>query len=123
MKPSKAVLLIGHGSRRAGFQVAMEKVARCIERRRRYGAVICAYLEIASPSIPEAFMSLAASGCGEVRVLPYFLQLGRHVQEDLPKIVSAARRKHRRMKITLCPYLGYHDKIASVAEERLRETG
>jgi sirohydrochlorin cobaltochelatase len=123
VKPSKAVLLVGHGSRRAGFQAAMEQVARRLERRRRYGKVICAYLEIAPPSISEAFVVLAASGCREVRVLPYFLQLGKHVQEDLPKIVSAARRKHRRMKITLCPYFGYHDKIASVAEERLRETG
>lgn len=100
----------------------MEKVARRLQRRRRYGAVVCAYLEIAPPTIPDALANLAASGCAEVRVLPYFLQLGRHVQEDLPKIVAAARRKHRRMKITLCPYLGYHDKIASVAEERLRET-
>ncbi len=122
MKPSKAVVLVGHGSRRAGFQKAMEKVALRIQRRRRYGTVVCAYFEIASPSVPEALLSLAASGCRHVRVLPYFLQLGRHVQEDLPKIVAAARRKHRRMKITLCPYLGYHDKIASVAEERLRET-
>jgi sirohydrochlorin ferrochelatase len=121
VKTSKAVLLVGHGSRRRGFQAAMEKVARRLERR-GHDAVVCAYLEIAPPSIPEALARLAESGCREARVLPYFLQLGRHVQEDLPKIVTAARRKHRRMKITLCPYLGYHDKIASVVEERLRET-
>lgn len=121
MKSSSAALLIGHGSRRPGFEAAMEKVARRLARRRRYGAVRCAYLEIASPSVPEALARLAAEGFKETRVLPYFLQLGRHVREDLPHLVSQAGRRHRGMRITLCPYLGYHDKIASVAEERLRE--
>jgi len=55
-------------------------------------------------------------------VLPYFLLMGVHIKEDIPKIVRLLRRKYRaKIKIILCPYLGYHEKIVSVVSQRLGE--
>lgn len=117
-----AALLIGHGSKLKGFGSAMEAVARRLRKDARFDAVACAYLEIAPPSVPDAIDALAAEGFSEIRVLPYFLQLGRHVQEDLPAIVGWAREKHAPgVKVVLCPYLGYDDGIADVVRRRLEE--
>ena len=56
-----------------------------------------------------------------VRVLPYFLLTGNHVKKDIPRIVREARRFHRgRARVVLCPYLGYDERIAAVAADRLR---
>ena len=118
----KALIIVGHGSRLRGFQAAMEKVARNFRADKSFGLVLCAYLEITPPSIPDAIDLCLKKGAREIFVLPYFLLTGRHVTEDIPKIVSAARKKHgRKVRIKLCSYLGYHEKIVEVARERIHQ--
>ena len=100
----------------------MKKVAEALIKERRFGEVICAYLEITKPSIPEAIDGAVKGGASEIRVLPYFLLTGKHVTRHIPQIVARARRKHKnRVKILLCPYLGYHEKIVSVVKQRIWE--
>ena len=117
-KPS--VLLVGHGSKAAGFDAAMQKVAKSLRREKVYREVLCAFLEVSPPSIPDAIEALVQKGACEVRVLPYFVLSGKHVTRDIPRIVSEAARKHRgRARVALCPYLGYHPDIVSVVKQRL----
>jgi len=118
--PKRAAVIVGHGSKMKGFQRAMEKVARQLRRRSAFDFVSCAYLEITPPSIERAIDSLARRGATTILVLPYFLLMGVHTQEDIPKIIRSIRGKYRgKAKIILCPYLGYHEKIVSVVSERL----
>lgn len=107
-------MLVGHGSKAAGFDRAMKRVAR------ELGAS-CAYLEINEPSIGDAIDRAVKNGAKKVRVLPYFLLTGRHVTEHIPAIVREAQARHRRKaSIRLCPYLGYDARIVGVAKDRLR---
>ena len=100
----------------------MERVARQLRSRRAFDFVSCAYLEITPPSIERAIGSLVRRGATTLLVLPYFLLMGVHIKEDIPKIVRSLRRKYRgKAKIILCPYLGYHEKIVSVVSQRLGE--
>ena len=113
------MVLVGHGSKAKGFDRAMKRVALRL-RGQDCGEVRCAYLEINRPSISEAIEKAARSGAREIRVLPYFVLAGKHVVRDIPKIVSEARRKHgRKIKIKLCPYLGYDERIVGVARDRI----
>ncbi len=118
----KAAIIVGHGSKMRGFQAAMEKVALNLRNRGAFDFVSCAYLEITPPSIERAIDSLARRGATKIFVLPYFLLMGVHIREDIPKIVKSVRRKYRsQVEIILCPYLGYHERIVSVVSQRLRE--
>ena len=47
-------------------------------------------MEIATPSIPDGIKALLDQGVDEIVCHPYFLSPGRHVTEDIPKIVSQA---------------------------------
>lgn len=117
---SLAVLLVGHGSKAPGFDGAMQKVARQLRREKLYREVTCAFLEVSTPSIPDAIENLVQKGAREVRVLPYFVLSGKHVTRDIPKIVAEAAQNHRgRARVVLCPYLGYHPDIVSVVKQRL----
>ena len=121
-RPKKAALLVGHGSKAPGFQAAMEKTARRLRADKHFTGVALAYLDITPPSIPEAIDRLAARGIKEILVLPYFLQLGRHVREHVPAIVARAAESYRgKVRIVLCPYLGYDERIVSVVKKRLGE--
>lgn len=120
MKSSKpSVLLVGHGSRQAGFQAAMEKVASQLKKDRRFGGVLCAYLEIAKPSIGEAIDICAQKNPKQIRILPYFVLTGRHVKSHIPELVAAARKKYKNISIILCPYLGYDERIVQLAKKRI----
>ena len=117
----KALVIVGHGSREKGFQAAMDRVAREVKARGEFAIVLCAYLKAMRPALAEAIESCAAKGAAEVRVLPYFLSTGRHVTADIPRLVAEARERHRgKLKIRLCPYLGFHQRIVSVVLERAR---
>jgi sirohydrochlorin ferrochelatase len=119
-----AVLIVGHGSRLKGFKKAIEKVASSLRRDGLFFLVQCAYLEVTPPSIPDAIDACVRKGAREVRILPYFLLMGNHVKTDIPEIALKAGRKYRgKAKITLCPYLGFHEKIVAVVKERLKEVG
>ena len=116
----RAVILIGHGSKMKGFQSSMARVARELRQDKRFGRVVCAYLEITPPSISSAIDDCAARGADEISLLPYFVLSGMHVRKDIPRIIAQARRRHaRKVKIKLCPSLGYHKKIVDVVKERL----
>lgn len=116
----KAVVIVGHGSKLKGFQAAMVKVAQKLRQEKKFHWVWCAYLEITPPSIPAAIQTLVKKGATEIRVLPYFLLLGRHIREDMPRIVKEARKKYgSRVKIKLCPYLGYDPKLVSLVKQRI----
>lgn len=122
MKPKRALLIIGHGSKQKGFQAAMEKVAKKLRQEKEFNWVDCAYLEVTPPLIPQAIDLCAQKGAKEISVLPYFLLTGLHVTVDIPEIVASARKKYRgRVKIKLCPYLGYDEKIVEVVRQRIHE--
>lgn len=98
----------------------MKRVARSL-RKGPYSSVSCAFLEISLPSIPDAVAQAVSEGSREVRILPYFVLSGRHIREDIPRIVSAEKKRWaKKAKIVLCPYLGYDERIAQVVKDRLR---
>ena len=114
-----AVVLVGHGSKAARFDGAMKRVALRL-RRGPYRSVRCAYLEITSPSIPDAVRDAVEKGALEVRILPYFVLSGRHIREDIPRIVSLEKNRWKgRAKIVLCPYLGFDERLVGVVRDRL----
>ena len=47
-------------------------------------------MEIATPSIPDGIKALVDLGVDEIICHPYFLSPGRHVTEDIPRIVNQA---------------------------------
>lgn len=106
MKPS--LLIVAHGSRRSESN---DEVRTLTQRVRsisdnRFTAVTCAFLELASPSIPEGLEQLIHDGASHITVLPYFLAAGRHVVEDIPAEVASIQQTHPAIAIEIAPYLG-----------------
>jgi sirohydrochlorin ferrochelatase len=104
----KSLILIAHGSRR---QQSNDEVRDLTEALRRQAGealdrVECAFLELAEPAIPEAIDAAAAAGSDIIYVLPYFLNSGRHVAEDIPGIVGEKRRQYPDIELIQTPILG-----------------
>lgn len=109
----RCLLIAAHGSRRE--QSNQEVRALAAQLRSQLGVEIdrieCCFLELAEPDIPTALDQAAAAGADTVILLPYFLSAGRHVAEDIPAIVAAARDRHPALDIQLTPYLGQAQEL------------
>jgi sirohydrochlorin ferrochelatase len=103
-----ALLLVAHGSRR---QQSNDEVTALAEKLRQschqdYRIVHSGFLELATPSIPEGIENCIRDGATRVTILPYFLNSGTHVVNDVPGIAETARAQHPDIEIVVAPHLG-----------------
>ncbi|MET0542678.1 MAG: CbiX/SirB N-terminal domain-containing protein [Variovorax sp.] len=122
MKPVKrGIVLFAHGSRDARWREPVEAVARRISEREPDVLVRCAYLELVEPDLPAAVAQLVSLGATHVRVVPMFLGIGKHLREDLPKLMAQSAATHAGIAITLQKAIGEEpaviDLLARIACE------
>jgi sirohydrochlorin ferrochelatase len=103
-----ALLVVAHGSRR---QQSNDEVSAITDKLRTschgdYAIVHSGFLELASPSIPDGIEQCINDGATRITVLPYFLNSGRHVVEDVPELVNTASQQHPGVDIVIAPHLG-----------------
>jgi sirohydrochlorin cobaltochelatase len=108
---TQAIILFGHGSRDPLWRLPMETVATRVRALKPGVAVRCAYLELDSPSLPEAAAELIAAGARQVTVLPMFLGTGRHAREDLPVLLDQLRAAHPRVSIDVKQAVGENSQV------------
>lgn len=82
------VVLVDHGSRKASANEALQDFASLFKRYTNYDIVEVAHMELAEPTIKDAIQSCYSQECSHIVVAPYFLSPGRHVVEDIPRLVS-----------------------------------
>jgi hypothetical protein len=93
-KKMLGILLMDHGSRNEASNLRLHELAQLYQRSATIPAttliVKAAHMEIATPSIQDGIEALLQAGVDEIICHPYFLSPGRHVKEDIPRIVAAA---------------------------------
>lgn len=108
---ARAVLLFGHGSRDPAWREAMDAVAGRIARESPGTRVACAFLELQLPDLAGAVEELAAAGARSITVLPMFLGVGKHVREDLPRLLAEAQQRHGGIEIDVLPSVGEQPQV------------
>lgn len=114
--PRRGLMLVDHGSRRPDANAMLETVAARLAHRARdrFVCVRAAHMELAAPSISDAFDACVAAGARQVTVALFFLSPGRHVVEDVPALVRAAAARHPGVTWAITPPLGATDALDEV---------
>lgn len=115
----RAVLLVGHGSKLAHSSDSLFQVRDALREKEPDTIVHAAFLEICTPDIPGGIELCLEEGADEIVVVPYFVQAGRHVVEDIPRIVASLQEKHPTKSIRLASYLGFDERLVDVVRERI----
>jgi sirohydrochlorin ferrochelatase len=118
----KAVILIGHGSRAAGADDDMERVAGRLRAAAGDGIVDLCRMAGHGTSFGEAFERCVRQGAKTVIVIPYFLHFGVHLRQDIPEILREAVAKHPGVRLVLGSHLGYDDALVALVEKRIAES-
>ena len=115
----RAFLLIDHGSRRQEANALLDEVVARVKARVGDGAIVePAHMEIAEPTVAQGFARCVEQGATMVVAHPFMLAPGRHVQEDLPRLVAEAAAAHAGARFALAAPLGSHDGVIDAIIER-----
>ncbi len=94
MDATHGLILFAHGSRDARWREPIEAVATRVAELAPGLGVRCAYLELVAPDLSAAATDLIAGGARSICVLPLFLGIGKHLRDDLPRLVAQLRASH-----------------------------
>lgn len=114
-----AIVLVAHGSPDPDWRRPIDALARRLREREPQRAVEVAYLGFLEPSLPQAVARLVAQGHRHVLVLAAFLSPGgKHIKEDVPRLVAEQAAAHPEMRIELRPgALGAEPEVVEALAE------
>lgn len=113
------VIIVDHGSRRAESNDLLLEVVASFRQQTGVALVEPAHMELAEPSIADAFGRLIERGARRVVVAPFFLAPGRHWNEDIPELTRAAAEQHGGTPFEIAAPMGQHPAMAEVLASRI----
>ncbi len=116
-----AIIVFAHGSSVESANEAVRSVTAAVAQSGGFGLVETAFLELASPDLPEAVARVAGKGAVHVIVAPYFLTLGIHLQRDLPRIIADILRRHPGLRIEVTEPLDGHPALRDIVLDRVKK--
>ncbi len=112
---TRAILLIDHGSRRDTANRRLAEVARTLQAQASEGLVVrYAHMELAEPDVAAGFRACVEAGATDIAVQPFMLSTGRHVTEDIPRLVEAAATSHGGITYRIVEPVGSHPLIVDI---------
>ncbi|GFQ00292.1 sirohydrochlorin ferrochelatase [Phtheirospermum japonicum] len=88
------------------------------KEKTKYPIVEPTHMELAEPSIKDAFDSCFLKGAQRVIVSPFFLFPGRHWHQDIPSLKAEAAKEHPGITCLIIAPLGLHELLVDVVNDR-----
>lgn len=117
---SRAIIIVDHGSKREAANRMLDDVAGQL-REMTTDRVYPAHMELAEPTVAQAFDAAVANGATEVFVFPYFLSPGRHSREDIPRMCAEAAADHPGLRWHCSGPIGLDRMMAELILRRVRQ--
>jgi sirohydrochlorin ferrochelatase len=113
------LILVDHGSKKSAANDQLLDVVDLFKRVAGASIVEPAHMDLAEPTIEQAFDRCVAQGATLVLVHPYFLAPGRHSTTDIPRLAAHAAAKHPGIPCHVTQPLGLDEKIIALILQRI----
>ncbi|CAA0820180.1 sirohydrochlorin ferrochelatase B [Striga hermonthica] len=113
------IIIVDHGSRRKESNLMLNDFVVMFKEKTKYPIVEPAHMELAEPSIQDAFNSCVRKGAKRVIVSPFFLFPGRHWHQDIPSLTAEAAKEHPGVSYVITAPLGLHELLVDVVNDRI----
>ena len=123
MQSRDALVLFAHGARDPRWAAPLQTLATAIRTRAGDASVHVAFLELQSPTLPEALEAAVSEGALRIHVVPVFWSAAGHVDNELPPIVAEFAARRPQVVVRTLPVLselpGMLDFIARAVADTL----
>ncbi|BBN13603.1 sirohydrochlorin ferrochelatase [Marchantia polymorpha subsp. ruderalis] len=113
------IVIVDHGSRRAQSNAMLHEFVKMYKEKTGRLIVEAAHMELADPTISDAFDRCVEQGATRIIISPYFLFPGRHWDKDIPSIVAEAAKKHHNVPYLVTAPIGLHELMVTVINDRM----
>ncbi|KAH7427171.1 hypothetical protein KP509_10G032900 [Ceratopteris richardii] len=113
------ILIVDHGSRRPQSNAMIHSFVDLFKQKTGHPNVEPAHMELASPTIKEAFDKCISQGASRVIIAPYFLSPGRHWDKDIPALAAEAAKQHQNVSYIVTAPIGLHDLMVDILQDRI----
>lgn len=113
------IIIVDHGSKRAAANDMLFEVVRMFQEETGAAIVEAAHMELAEPSIAEAFAKCVARGAKSIVIHPYFLSPGRHSTSDIPELCAEAAATFPSVPYHVTDCLGLDTRMAAIMYDRV----
>ena len=114
------VILLSHGSRAPEARDYFIELASLVKSITGWPHVEPAFMELCGPSLAEAVEARVLDGAEQVVVLPCFLHPGRHLMEDIPRLMERVQGRHPRVPLILADRIGSHPTLSHLIADCVR---
>lgn len=103
----EALIIVAHGSKVKSSNDEIINIVSKIKFNIDDNILVFhAFLELSEPSIFIAMNKAIAENCKKIKIFPYFLAAGKHVQEDIPCEIKRFKKLHPEIEFILLPHIG-----------------
>jgi sirohydrochlorin ferrochelatase len=113
------IVIVDHGSSRREANRRHESFVEAWRGTGGYQIVEAAHMELAAPSIGDAYDACVAAGATTVVIVPYFLGPGSHWDRDIPALAAEAGARHPAVEHVVTAPLGPHPLLGAIVEQRI----
>ncbi len=121
LPPDVGVILVDHGSKLREANDMLDDVVRIYQEATGTAIVEPAHMELAEPTLDQAFARCVERGAKRVIVQPYFLSPGRHSRCDIPRMAAEAARAWPGVECRVAEPLGLDIRMGMILHERIWE--
>jgi sirohydrochlorin ferrochelatase len=115
----RALIIVDHGSTLEAANQMLESLAQQVQRLTT-DTVYFAHMDLAAPTVGQAFDAAVANGADSVFIFPYFLAPGRHSREDIPRMCAEAAARHPEVQWHCSGPIGLDKMLAQLIVRRVR---
>jgi sirohydrochlorin ferrochelatase len=117
------LIIVDHGSHSRESNQLLQAVAdRFAETYADdYPIVEPAHMELARPTIEQAYARCVVRGAEHIIISPYFLGPGLHWRADIPRLAAEAARQFPETTHAIAAPLGVDDLLLELLNKRVRE--
>jgi precorrin-8X/cobalt-precorrin-8 methylmutase len=125
--PNIGLILAGHGSEFGSYKENVNELAAIIRKRLPFMIVKSGFMEISSPSIPDAMSNAVEEGAEKLVIVPVLLANSRHTIEDIPKLLGMKKgqnrgtlsfKEHGEVQVAYCEPIGADRRLAEIIIDR-----
>lgn len=114
------VVLLGRGSSEPAANAEVAKLARWLYETTDHDLLDIAFTGITHPRLEGVVQRQVRLGMTQLIVLPFYLFTGRLIKRIIRQ-VERLQHTYPERPMLLAPYIGHHEKLFELAEERLQE--
>lgn len=115
------VIVVDHGSRLPAANVLLDEVVALYAHLTGVSIAEPAHMELAAPSLAEAFARCVHRGARRIVIQPYFLSPGRHSTDDIPRLAAEAAEPYPDVPFCVAEPLGLDERMCAVIHRRVLE--